>query len=43
MLLTVHKVPMLEQKKFLEDTLESWMDDVEQVDDIQVVGIQPLK
>ena len=43
MLLTVHKIPMQEQKKFLEDTLESWMDDVEQVDDIQVVGIQPLK
>lgn len=43
MLLAVHKIPMQEQKKFLEDTLESWMYDVEQVDDIQVVGIQPLK
>lgn len=43
MLLRVHKIPMLEQKKFLEDTLVAWMADVEQVDDIQVVGIQPLK
>ncbi len=43
MLLRVHKIPMLEQKKFLEDTLGAWMADVEQVDDIQVVGIQPLK
>ena len=43
MLLAVHKIPMQEQKKFLEDSLESWMYDVEQVDDIQVVGIQPLK
>lgn len=43
MLLTVHKIPMKEQKEFLENTLESWMGDNEQVDDIQVIGIQPLK
>jgi hypothetical protein len=34
---------MKEQKEFLENTLESWMGDNEQVDDIQVIGIQPLK
>lgn len=43
LLLTVHKVPMLEQKRFLEETLDVWMGDLEQVDDIQIVGIQPLK
>ncbi len=43
MLLTVHKIPMKEQKEFLENTLESWMGENEQVDDIQVIGIQPLK
>ena len=43
LLLTVHKVAMSEQKRFLEETLDVWMGDLEQVDDIQVIGIQPLK
>ncbi len=43
LLLTVHKVAMAEQKRFLEETLDVWMGDLEQVDDIQVIGIQPMK
>ena len=43
LLLTVHKVAMVEQKRFLEETLDVWMGDLEQVDDIQVIGIQPMK
>lgn len=43
LLLTIHERPMKQQMKFLHETLKLWMGDVGQVDDIQIIGIQPLK
>ncbi len=36
----VHKKPMDEQKKILEETLFDWMSETNQVDDILVIGIK---
>lgn len=41
LLLTIHKFPMEEQLHLLEERLESWKGDLEQVDDILIVGIKP--
>ena len=35
-----HQKPLEEQKAHLETTLVEWMDGVEQIDDIIVVGIK---
>ncbi len=43
LLLTIHESPMKQQMKFLHETLKLWMGDIGQVDDIQIIGIQPLK
>jgi len=43
MLLTIHESPMKQQMKFLQETLKLWMGEAGQVDDIQIIGIQPLK
>ncbi|MBN2519445.1 MAG: SpoIIE family protein phosphatase, partial [Bacteroidales bacterium] len=40
LLLEIHKKPMEEQKQILNDTIEDWMKDVEQVDDIVVFGFR---
>ncbi len=42
LLLTIHKFPMDEQLQLLEERLESWKGDIEQVDDILVIGIRPF-
>ena len=39
-LLSIHRLQMNEQKKQLENTLEEWKGNLEQVDDIQVMGIR---
>jgi serine phosphatase RsbU (regulator of sigma subunit)/Tfp pilus assembly protein PilF len=39
-LLDLHKKPMNQQKKELEETLENWMANTRQVDDILVMGIR---
>lgn len=36
--LQIHQLPMAEQKQFLENTLEEWMGDLPQVDDILIIG-----
>ncbi len=43
MLLTIHKLPLQEQKDFLEKSIETWKGDkYDQVDDILVIGIRPV-
>jgi ligand-binding sensor domain-containing protein/serine phosphatase RsbU (regulator of sigma subunit) len=41
LLLTIHRFPMDEQLQLLEERLESWKGEIEQVDDILVLGIKP--
>jgi serine phosphatase RsbU (regulator of sigma subunit) len=40
LLLKIHQKPMTEQKDILEKTVESWRGNLEQVDDILVLGVQ---
>ena len=40
LLLSIQNVPMKAQKILLEDNLKNWMGDLEQVDDIMVIGLQ---
>jgi len=40
LLMAIHKSPMEEQKQILDDTLEAWRGENEQVDDIVVMGIK---
>jgi serine phosphatase RsbU (regulator of sigma subunit) len=40
LLLKIHQKPMKEQKEILEQTVESWRGNLEQVDDILVLGFQ---
>ncbi len=41
LLLEIHRKPMPEQKKILEETLLKWMGDHSQLDDILVIGLRP--
>ena len=38
LLLSIHHIPMNEQKKRMEDRLAAWMGDMEQIDDILFIG-----
>jgi serine phosphatase RsbU (regulator of sigma subunit) len=40
LILNNHQKPMLEQKDLLNDTFESWRGDLEQVDDVCIIGIR---
>ena len=40
LLIEIHKYPMLEQKVILEKAFISWKMDLEQVDDILIMGIK---
>jgi serine phosphatase RsbU (regulator of sigma subunit) len=40
LLIEIQKTPMEEQKQFLDNTLVAWQGDVEQIDDILVIGIR---
>ncbi|OFY73382.1 MAG: hypothetical protein A2265_03745 [Bacteroidetes bacterium RIFOXYA12_FULL_33_9] len=40
LLLTVHSLPMRKQKAFLDENIISWMGELEQVDDILVIGFR---
>lgn len=42
LLLTIHKLPMEQQLAALEQSLQTWRGDLEQVDDILIIGIKPL-
>ena len=41
MLLTIHKLPLNKQRQYLNDSIEDWKGNEEQVDDILVIGIKP--
>jgi serine phosphatase RsbU (regulator of sigma subunit) len=41
LLLTIHKLPMEQQKYYLDKSIEDWRGDQEQVDDILIVGFRP--
>lgn len=41
LLLTINKYPMQEQKKSLRNSIESWKGELEQVDDILLIGLKP--
>lgn len=43
LLLTIHKLPLQEQKDLLENSIEDWKgEEYDQVDDILVIGIRPV-
>ncbi len=42
LLLSIHNLPMKQQRQILYDTLLSWRGDREQVDDILIIGVNPL-
>lgn len=39
-ILAIHQLPLKEQKYHLEDTLKKWQGNLEQVDDVTVIGIK---
>ncbi len=41
LLLTIHQLPVKKQREYLEDSIEEWRGNLEQVDDILVIGIRP--
>ncbi len=41
LLLTIHRFPMDEQKIIIQDSIETWRRESEQVDDMIVIGIRP--
>ncbi|WP_185957523.1 ligand-binding sensor domain-containing protein [Saccharicrinis carchari] len=43
LLLNIHQLPAEDQKAILHQKIEEWMGSHEQVDDIIVMGVQPLK
>jgi serine phosphatase RsbU (regulator of sigma subunit) len=41
LLLTIHKLPLDKQESILDESIEEWKGDTEQIDDILVIGIRP--
>jgi len=41
LLLTIHQLPLAKQREYLEDSIEEWRGNLEQIDDILVIGIKP--
>ncbi len=39
-LLTIHNMPVNKQKSFLNENLDNWMGDLEQVDDVLLIGVR---
>jgi serine phosphatase RsbU (regulator of sigma subunit) len=40
LLLDIHKKPMIDQKQILDKTIDEWRGDIEQIDDIIVIGVR---
>jgi ligand-binding sensor domain-containing protein/serine phosphatase RsbU (regulator of sigma subunit) len=40
LLLTIHKLPLEKQKQYLDESIEEWRGNFEQIDDILVIGIK---
>ena len=39
LLLSIHRKPMQEQRQILDKTIEKWKGNLEQIDDICVIGV----
>lgn len=39
-LLSIHKLPAQKQQEYLEDTIENWRGELEQIDDILIIGFK---
>lgn len=42
LLLNIYRLPMMEQKRILENTFDNWKGENDQVDDVLVIGFRPL-
>jgi serine phosphatase RsbU (regulator of sigma subunit) len=42
LLLTIHQYTMIEQRRLLEERINGWKGELEQVDDILVIGFRPV-
>ncbi|MFW5820831.1 MAG: ligand-binding sensor domain-containing protein [Bacteroidota bacterium] len=40
LLLTIHQLPLEKQKQFLDESIEEWRGEIDQIDDILVIGIK---
>jgi hypothetical protein len=41
-LLTISKYPLPDQERILDETITSWMEGCEQIDDMMVMGFKPF-
>lgn len=41
-LLTISKYPLSDQQRILDETITTWMRDLEQIDDMMILGIRPF-
>lgn len=41
-LLTISKYPLMDQERILDETITSWMDGHEQIDDMMILGVKPF-
>jgi len=41
-LLTISKYPLADQQRILDETIESWMDGHDQIDDMMILGVKPF-
>lgn len=41
-LLTISKYPLLDQERILDETITSWMDGHDQIDDMMILGVRPF-
>ncbi|MCU0459843.1 MAG: SpoIIE family protein phosphatase [Bacteroidales bacterium] len=41
-LLTISKYPLADQQRILDETIESWMEGHDQIDDMMILGIKPF-
>jgi len=42
LLLTISKYPLLDQERILDETITSWMDGHDQIDDMMILGVKPF-
>ncbi len=41
-LLTISKYPLIDQERILDETITSWMDGHDQIDDMMILGVKPF-
>jgi len=41
-LLTISKYPLPDQQRILDETIDSWMEDHDQIDDMMILGVRPF-